>query len=140
VNSLISEGVFVKFPDLKVVLIESGVTWLPASLWRLDKTWRGVRAEVPWLEEQPTETVRRHVRLTMQPFDAPPTEPQLRTLLEQLGSDQMLLFSSDYPHWHFDGDDALPSGLSAELVQKICVENPLETYHRLPSSAIKETT
>jgi predicted TIM-barrel fold metal-dependent hydrolase len=134
-NSLVSEGVFVKFPDLKVVLIESGVSWLPASLWRLDKTWRGVRAEVPWLEEQPTETVRRNVRLTLQPFDAPPSEGQLQTLLEQLGSERMLLFSSDYPHWHFDGDEALPAGLSGELIRKICVENPLETYPRL-----KETT
>ena len=134
-NSLISEGVFVKFPGLKVVLIESGVTWLPASLWRLDKTWRGVRAEVPWLEQQPTETVREHVRLTLQPFDSPPTEAGVRILLEQLGSDRMLLFSSDYPHWHFDGDDALPAGLPDELVHKICIENPLATYPRL-----KETT
>ena len=76
-NSLVTEGVFVKFPGLKVVLIESGVTWLPASLWRLDKTWRGVRSEVPWLERLPTEIVREHVRLTLQPFDAPPTEPQV---------------------------------------------------------------
>jgi uncharacterized protein len=134
-NSLISEGVFVKFPGLKVVLIESGVTWLPASLWRLDKTWRGVRSEVPWLEQLPTATVREHVRLTLQPFDAPPNEKQLLTLLEQLGSDRMLLFSSDYPHWHFDGDEALPPGLPADLIRKICVDNPLETYPRL-----KETT
>jgi uncharacterized protein len=134
-NSLVTEGVFVKFPGLKVVLIESGVTWLPASLWRLDKTWRGVRAETPWLEQLPTETVRNHVRLTLQPFDAPPTEAQLRTFLEQLGSDRMLLFSSDYPHWHFDGDEALPAGLPAELLRKICVENPLETYPRLRETA-----
>jgi predicted TIM-barrel fold metal-dependent hydrolase len=135
VNSLVSEGVFVKFPALKVVLIESGVTWLPASLWRLDKTWRGVRAEVPWLEEQPTETVRRHVRLTLQPFDAPPTVEQVMKFLEQLGSEDMLLFSSDYPHWHYDGDDAIPDGLPDDLVRKICVDNALETYPRL-----KETT
>jgi predicted TIM-barrel fold metal-dependent hydrolase len=130
-NSLVSEGVFVKFPDLKVVLIESGVTWLPASLWRLDKTWRGVRAEVPWLEQLPTETVRRHVRLTLQPFDAPPTQTQLLKFLEQLGSEDMLLFSSDYPHWHYDGDDALPDGLPADLIHKICVTNPMQTYPRL---------
>jgi uncharacterized protein len=130
-NSLVTEGVFVKFPGLKVVLIESGVTWLPASLWRLDKTWRGVRSEVPWLERLPTEVVREHVRLTLQPFDAPPTDPQVVAVLEQLGSERMLLFSTDYPHWHFDGDDALPAGLPADLARKICVDNPLETYQRL---------
>jgi predicted TIM-barrel fold metal-dependent hydrolase len=130
-NSLVTEGVFVKFPGLKVVLIESGVTWLPASLWRLDKTWRGVRSEVPWLERLPTEVVREHVRLTLQPFDSPPTESQVVAILEQFGSDRMLLFSTDYPHWHFDEDEALPAGLPADLARKICIDNPLETYQRL---------
>jgi uncharacterized protein len=32
--SLIYEGVFGKFPGLKVVLMESGVSWLPAFMWR----------------------------------------------------------------------------------------------------------
>ena len=128
-----TEGVFNKFPGLKVVLIESGVTWLPASLWRLDKTWRGVRSETPWLETRPTEIVRQHVRLTVQPFDAPPTEQQVTAILEQLGSEDMLLFSSDYPHWHFDGDDAVPDDMSPDLLRRICVDNPLDTYPRLRS-------
>jgi hypothetical protein len=29
----------------------------------------------------------------------------------------------------------LPSGLSAELIRKICVENPLETYPRLKETS-----
>ena len=76
-NSLITEGVFVEFPRLKVVLMESGVTWLPGWMWRADKTWRGVRAEVPWLEKSPAAYAREHVRLTIQPFDAPPRADQL---------------------------------------------------------------
>jgi len=42
-SSLICEGVFTKFPELMVVLLESGFTWLPAHLWRLTKFWRGLR-------------------------------------------------------------------------------------------------
>ena len=46
-------------------------------------------------------------------------------------SDELLLFSTDYPHWQFDGDAALPEGLSAELVGKIMIDNPYATYSRL---------
>ena len=56
---------FTKFPDLKVVLLESGFTWLPAHLWRLTKFWRGLRMEVPWVDRAPTDIVRDNVRLTI---------------------------------------------------------------------------
>ncbi len=130
-NSLISEGVFVEFPRLKVVLMESGVTWLPAWMWRANKTWRGVRAEVPWLDKSPADYAREHVRLTIQPFDAPPEQGMLTRVIEEIDCDDILLFSSDYPHWHYDGTDAVPDGLSDALVRKILTENALKTYSRL---------
>ncbi len=129
--SLIYEGVFVKFPALKVVLIESGVTWLPSFTSRADHTWRALRAEVPWLDRAPSQFVRDHIRLTTQPFDAPEDGATVRRIIDLLDSDSMLLFASDYPHWQFDGDDALPPGISDELARKIMVDNPLATYPRL---------
>jgi uncharacterized protein len=129
--SLVSEGVFAKFPELTVVLAESGFTWLPAFAWKFNKTWRGVRTEVPWVDKAPFDVIRDHVRLTIQPADAPSDPQTLRAVIEQIGSDAMLLFSSDFPHWQFDGDDVLPEGLSDDLVQKIMIENPLATYPRL---------
>src|ERR1700729_2497421 len=125
-NSLISEGVFVEFPRLKVVLMESGVTWLPAWMWRANKTWRGVRAEVPWLEKSPADYAREHVRVTSQPFDAPPNAAMLRKIIEEIDCEDMLLFSTDYPHWHFDGNDALPDGLPDHLIQKLLVDNAMK--------------
>jgi predicted TIM-barrel fold metal-dependent hydrolase len=129
--SLVSEGVFVKFPALKVVMIESGFTWLPAYFWRADKTWRGVRSEVPWLDRPPSEVVREHVRFTIQPTDEPPDPAQLTRVLEQIGSDDVLLFSTDYPHWHYEGEDVIPAGIPPALLRKILVDNALATYPRL---------
>jgi uncharacterized protein len=129
--SLISNGVFNRYPRLRFVLIESGVTWLPGFIWRAVKTWRGVRAEVPWVKRSPAEIIRENVRLTVQPIDAPRDSNVFDRIIEMIDSDTMLLFASDYPHWQFDGDAVLPSGLSPALLQRIRVDNPLETYPRL---------
>jgi uncharacterized protein len=133
--SFLAEGVFQKFPALRLVLLESGFTWLPNLLWRTSKTWRGVRSEVPWIDRAPAEIIRERVRLTLQPVDAPTGDPAtLGRTLEHIGSDRMLLFSTDYPHWHFDGDDVLPDGLSDDTIRRIMIDNPLETYPRLQES------
>ncbi len=130
-TSLICEGAFSKYPELRVVLLESGFTWLPAHLWHLSKFWRGLRMEVPWVDRPPFEIVRDQVRLTLQPVDAPSRPQILERVLEHMGSDKLLLFSTDYPHWQFDGEDALPEGLPDALVRKILIDNPRETYPRL---------
>jgi uncharacterized protein len=139
VTSLICEGVFAKYPKLKVVLIESGVTWLPGFLWRFSKFWRGARTEVPWVDRSPAEIVRDNFRLTIQPFDGPPNREDVERVIEHLRSDEMLLFSSDFPHWQFDGDDAMPHGIPAGLKRKILVENPLATYDRLNPAPAQES-
>jgi predicted TIM-barrel fold metal-dependent hydrolase len=130
-QSMISEGVFAKFPGLKVVAIESGLTWLSGFAWRADKTWKGVRAEVPWVTRAPSEIVREHVRFTVQPIDAADEAAAILRLIDHLRSDELFLFSTDYPHWQFDGDAALPDGLSASLLRKIVSDNALATYPRL---------
>jgi predicted TIM-barrel fold metal-dependent hydrolase len=130
-TSLVAEGVFAKFPNLTVVLMESGVSWLPAYLWRLTKFWKGLRSEIPWVSDPPATIVRERVRLTTQPFDAPDDPDGIERLMDHMGSDEMLLFATDYPHWQFEGNQALPQGLSPSLRQKIMAENPLRTYVRL---------
>lgn len=127
--SFFAEGVFAKFPELRVVLIESGVSWLPGLMWRVSKDWRGVRTEVPWIKKIPADIIRDHFRLTIQPLDAPPDE--VARVLDHIGSDDILLFATDYPHWQFDGDDVLPAGLPEASLRKILIDNPLATYPRL---------
>ena len=128
--SLISEGVFVKFPNLKVVFAEAGFCWLPAFIWRANKAWRGIHTEVPWVKEHPSGIVRRHVRFTLQPIDEPPDDSQLEQVIEQVRCDDLFLFSTDYPHWQFDGLDAVPKAFGP-IARKMLWDNPLATFPRL---------
>jgi hypothetical protein len=93
-----------------------------------------MRAEVPWIARPPADIFREHVRVTLQPIDAPPGDALMRTL-EHIGSDRMLLFSTDYPHWQFEGDAVLPDGLPDGTVRRLLIDNPLETYPRLQVGA-----
>jgi hypothetical protein len=136
-TSLITEGVFKVHPDLKVVMMESGFSWLPPYLWRLDKYWHGLRFEIPWVDRLPSEIVKSNVRFTVQPTDTPPNAEMVEKLFDHLGSDDLLLFSSDYPHWQFANDDVLPRGIPDRHLAKLMVANPRATYSRLGNGVVK---
>ncbi|MBC4016519.1 amidohydrolase [Siccirubricoccus deserti] len=131
--SLIGEGVFTKFPRLKVVLLESGFGWVPNFLWRGVKMWRAMRKEIPWVDRSPAEIFRECVRISIQPADAPTDAEGMEALLEMIGCDDLLLFATDYPHARFEGTAALPPALPARLHARVLRENALATYPRLSS-------
>ena len=129
VVSLVCEGVFDRCPNLKVALIEGGMAWMPGLMWRLDKNWRGCRMEVPWVRRPPSQYIREHFRITTQPIEEPEDPAHLQQVIQHLGSDQMLLFATDYPHWDFDSPArALPGSLPKPLRKKIFVDNAVEFY------------
>ena len=134
--SLLAEGVFDRYPTLRVAMIESGVTWLPTWLWKLDTEWKATRREIPWVRTLPSTYVRRHIRMTTQPIDAPATgSRELLDVLDQLGSDEMLMYSSDYPHSHGDDPDALLAALSDDLRAKVAGDNASRFYGLAARSA-----
>jgi predicted TIM-barrel fold metal-dependent hydrolase len=129
-TSMISEGVFDQFPRLRVALLESGFTWLPAHMWRFDKEWRNLRRLVPWVKRAPSEYIREHVRVSILPLDAPLDTQSLLQIVDQLGSEDMLMYASDYPHKHASEPEAgLLSHLPPTLATRIKSENAREWYH-----------
>lgn len=127
--SLIYEGVFERFPNLKVVLIEGGLAWLPPLMWRLDRAWQRLGEEVPHLQRPPSEVIRQHCWVTTQPMEEPPQPAYFWQLLEQLDMNDRLMFATDYPHWDFDApDSAFPVKLPPDLRRKFMAENARALY------------
>jgi uncharacterized protein len=128
--SLIAEGVFERFGDLRVALLGSGFGWLPAFAWRLDKEWRGMRREVPWVRRAPSAAIAEQVRIGLQPIDAPAAE--LGTVLDELPADDLLMFCTDHPRWQFDADeDALPDAIPEPARARI-TDASARAFYRLP--------
>ena len=101
VTSIILSGLLEKFSTLKFVFAEYGFLWLPSLFYRLDRTWRGLRHEVPWVRKSPGDYLHERFIFTTQPCDEPDSPRDLATLVSMLGED-LLCFSSDYPHWDND--------------------------------------
>jgi predicted TIM-barrel fold metal-dependent hydrolase len=92
--TMIFDRVFDHFPTLKVGVIEQGAVWLPSWMHQLDtaqEAFSKSEERLRRLELRPSEYVKRQIRVT--PY---PTEP-VGWIIEQVG-DEVLLFSSDWPH------------------------------------------
>ena len=97
-------------------------------MWKLDRDWKGLRDEVPWVKRPPSEYVRENVRFTTQPIVEPHKKEHLAVLLDMVYAEETLVFSSDYPHWDFDDPTRALAGIPEELRRKICVDNPKALY------------
>jgi predicted TIM-barrel fold metal-dependent hydrolase len=128
VASFITNGVFEKFPTLKLVLIEPGVAWVPGFLWRFDRAYSRLRLETPWLKRAPSEYFLEHVRMTTQPLESPDDRRDLLSVLEAYGAEDLLVYSSDYPHWDADDVRYVASRLPAKWHTKVFYDNARRLY------------
>jgi predicted TIM-barrel fold metal-dependent hydrolase len=129
VTSLVIEGVFERYPDLKIVLVEGGIAWQPALKWRLDKHWKRLKAEAPHLKRLPSEYIHDHIWLTTQPLDEPDFDKDLVETFEMVGVDR-IMFSTDYPHWDFDEPKFVLGKLKlgADKMDRIFRQNAKDLY------------
>jgi predicted TIM-barrel fold metal-dependent hydrolase len=128
VSSMVMEGLFERYRDLKVVMIECGFGWLPALGWRLDKHWNRMRDEVPHLTRPPSEYIREHFYVSTQPMEETEDPTHVLDAMRWIGFDR-ILFASDYPHWDFDDPVmAIPPSLGEEHRRMVFAGNARALY------------
>ena len=125
--SIIAEDIFEKFRDLKWVFIEGGVSWVPQLMWRMDKNYKSLRADTPWVRRMPSEYIKDHCYFTTQPIEEPPQPEWLLQIFEMMDADDLLLYSSDYPHWDFDAMHVM-NRLPLDYRRKIFQENAEQLF------------
>lgn len=91
IAALILGNLFGRFPGLRCMIIELGSTWLPPLLKKLDQIKQGQNRIGVQLDEDPSETYRRHFWIS--PYYEDPWED----IIACVGADRVLL-GSDWPH------------------------------------------
>jgi predicted TIM-barrel fold metal-dependent hydrolase len=132
VASFVFGGVFEKFPGLRVMLVEGGISWLPHLLWRMDAEFKGLRHQAPFLKRMPSEYVLEQVRLASQPVEEPQKPEHLLQIFEMMDAHNLLMYASDFPHWDFDEPAKLPRALKPETRRRILHDNACELL-KLPA-------
>jgi hypothetical protein len=129
--NMVMQGVFTRHANLRVLLLESGWTWLPDLLWTMDSNWKEFRRDAPWVTERPSTYLRRQVSVVTQPVDAPDEQAPLARVIEQLGSDTMLVYGSDYPHRYPHGNDLVMACLTPDQAEQVAWSNAHAAMPRL---------
>jgi predicted TIM-barrel fold metal-dependent hydrolase len=93
-------GIPERFPNLKVIWVESGLAWVPFLMQRLDSEYMMRSSEAPMLRRRPSEYIRE-MYFTSQPLETSDLKLTQATM-EAIKAETQLLFASDWPHWDFD--------------------------------------
>jgi predicted TIM-barrel fold metal-dependent hydrolase len=129
VVDMIVNGTFERFPELRIVMIEWGFSWLSHLMARMDLLWERDPGAAPLVRRRPSEYVQKHFTFTTQPLDELETREERAALFAQDGLDRVLLFSSDYPH--YDTDDpgfVIRSRIPEAMREAVCYRNAVRTF------------
>ncbi len=94
-------GIPERFPKLKSVWIESGLSWIPFVMQRLDDQYLMRMSEAPLLKQMPSDYMRQNCWYTCQPMEKS-SEVGLKATFEMINAKTQLLYASDWPHFDFD--------------------------------------
>lgn len=124
--SLIFSGAPERYPNLKVVIGEAGLGWIPYVLQHMDLEWEDQFKDLD-LKMKPSEYWHRQFYATYQ------TDPVGVRLFDLLGVDNVM-WGSDFPHpdgiWP-DSQEFLDkelNGVSADVRRKVTRDNAMKLY------------
>jgi predicted TIM-barrel fold metal-dependent hydrolase len=136
--SLITNGVFAKFPKLRVCVAGAGVAWAAGWMRRMDLIWNELRREVPWMQRSPAEYMANNVRICTFGLEQG-SAAMLRGMLEANPTLRELVFyGSGWPNWDTAGVDVIKSIFPEDWHSAVLRENA-EKWFRWSRAGVPAT-
>jgi predicted TIM-barrel fold metal-dependent hydrolase len=144
VASMVMQGLFDKWPELRVIVKEGGFWWLAEFETRADEFYmnhphdiqlaeRKIELGEKYLRKMPSEYLSSNIRFSSQPMCIPRNPEHFKSLMEVCRGEDMLLYSSDWPHATFDPLNWVfsTSAISESGRRKILADNAKNWFKRL---------
>jgi predicted TIM-barrel fold metal-dependent hydrolase len=127
--SLIGQGAFDRFPELRIVAVGAGVGWLVSSLLRAENGYKEGRRTVPWTHQSPMEYFRTRILIGTQPLDRTEPPGKIGDYLSTIeGMQDMLCFASGYPSWDSDQPADITERLPAAWHDSVMSSNANQVF------------
>lgn len=135
IASMITSGVPIRFPELRIGCVEAGISWIPFIRNRLDKEYIVRRREVPFLRNRPSSYLDSFYFAT-QPIEEPENPRDLVDIVRLFNGERRTMFASDWSHLDFDHPRALiNAGFEQEVLEDIMGKNALRFFRIDPATA-----
>jgi predicted TIM-barrel fold metal-dependent hydrolase len=125
-----------RHPELRIVLSEAGVSWVPMVIERLRRAHRHVPASEVWSAQDPHPVELLHRNF----YFASVEDPSAFRMLDAVDADHVMV-ETDFPHM----DSTWPAcqamirseleGLAASVIAKVCFDNASQLYRHPPPPA-----
>jgi predicted TIM-barrel fold metal-dependent hydrolase len=137
---MIGEGVFDRYPRLKVAYVEGACGWLPFWTQRLDEHFEKLRPQWHLCQRKPSEIIASgQVALTCEP------EEEILPYVLDTMDPHMVMYASDYPHWDCEFPESVRMvasipGLTEEQKRRVLGRNAIAWFglspDELPSTSV----
>jgi len=136
---MIGEGVFDRYPRLRVAFMEGGCGWIPFWAHRLDEHWEKLRPQWPELKREPSEVIKSE----QVSFTCEAGEPEIPHVLDAIGETQVM-YASDYAHWDSEFPEsvkmiAATPGLSDARLKLVLGRNAIHWFNLKQSDLPNES-
>lgn len=126
--NMIPEGVFEKFPDLRMIWADGAADMVTPFIWRMDTFGRPHLEQTPWAPKMPSDYLLDRNYFVHSLMDGPGNTEFAGEWLRMTGKEDMVMFGSSYPDWQLVSPDDLPTAWSDEQRAKVLGENATKVF------------